>query len=252
MKRYCSTCQIDISNRHKNALRCKKCSADLRKKPHHNLTPKQQKEALRWAGKIYRWEIAEKIGCSNASLARFAKEQKHVNWNAHRYDQKTVQKICDFYLHHTLEQTQEKFPGVTVRSIIDRYTQEVKCYKWTNDEVFKLMKYSGLVPWSYIAVKLGRNKNSARRKYKRILAGRINCLPHNIAREFVNPGCPFFYVRLDLKSTGLWMCPWVTINRYKKQNLPTHIKKAIRAMSNFQLWLHGSENNIIKVLEQKI
>lgn len=248
--RRCLSCKIDISKRHLNAKRCEACASSVRKKPIHNLTKQQQREALSLAGTMYRREIAKQIGCSHAALNRFARDSK-VNFNAHKYDKKTVQKVCDYYINHTLDQTRKKFPSISVRSIIDRYISEVKCYKWSDKEYLSLVRYSGLVPWSYIAVKLGRQKNAARRKYRRVLAGRVNCLPHNITKYFVREGCPFFYIRLDLHSTGLWMCPWFIINKFKKRNLPKHIKQAIKAMAKFQIWLHGSEENILMILEQK-
>lgn len=250
--RLCLTCKTDINDMHLNAVRCSLCAGHLRKKPPHKLTKLQQKEALKLAGTMYRHDIALKIGCSRTSLNRFAEENKQLNWNFHRYDDKTIKKVCDYYLNHTLEETQKKFPDLKARSIVDRYLKSVKCFKYTDDEILILLKYTGLVSWPEISAKLGRSCFATRRKLYRTISGRVNGLPFMVAKNFVKNGCPFFHIKLNLRSTGLWISPWTELSKHLKTENPSWVNQAFLSLAQFQRWLLGSDERVLEIIQGKL
>lgn len=228
------------------------CALKAKARPSHSLTRDQQKKALALAGTLYREEIAKSIGCSKSTFTRFAAEHRHINWNAHRYPDETIKKVCEYYLTHSLSETQKKFPGVTARSIIDRYFHAVKSRKWTQEEILKLYKYTGLVSWAEIAFSLNRSITSPKTQRRRKISGRVNGLSFDVAKRFLKNGCPFFYVRLNDKRHGQWVSPWVSLEKYLKESNPEWVNNAFGALARFQRWLHGSEERVFEIIEGKL
>lgn len=201
---------------------------------------------------MYRREIAKEVGCSTCALARFAKEHPEKNWNGHKYTEKTIAKVVEYYLSHTLKETQEKFPDCTVRSIIDRYVSQTKCVKWEEAEILMLHKCTGLTAWSTIAKKLGRSPYAPKRKRQRVVSGSVNILDYHNAKNYVTSGCPFYHVKMGDRATGRWVTPWTTAAKFLKSDNPPWVNQAILALAKFQKWLHGSESKIQRILDGEL
>lgn len=249
--RFCLDCKVNISKRHLNAKRCKRCGAKKKKNPDHNLTKLEQEKAIKLAGKMYVHHVAKAVGVSLSNLKRFAKTRPDINWNAHAYKEKDIEKVIDYYLCHTLEETKKKFPGIAVRSIIDRYCKRKKVLKWSDEDIVNLYRWTGLCQWDAIAKKLGRNPYAVRKR-RRFTKGRLNSLPFNTAKHYVKKGCPFYHVRLESKAAGTWICPWIIMEKYLKDDIPDWIRDSIVALAKFQRWLHGSEERVFEILQENL
>ncbi len=82
--KHCFDCEVDISNRHPNALRCVECAEIAKTFLPHRLTQVQQQMAVELADVMYQSEIAKEIGCTLQSLRRFALTKPDVNWKMMR------------------------------------------------------------------------------------------------------------------------------------------------------------------------
>lgn len=248
--KFCQNCKNKLGKKvHFNKKYCASCTKYLRKNPAHNLSEAQQKEALRLAGSMYRHDIAKKIKCSRTSLDRFAKINKNVNWNFLKYSAKTVDIVTEYYIKNGMSKTKKKFADLSVRSIIDRYLKDVnpRQKRWTNSEILEALKMAGLVSYGAQAVFFKRpraNSGSIKSlwvKRLKLKAHRVNGIHYNIAKHYVERSCPAYPCRIGDHGQIQWKILWVDFDKHLKNDLPDHLKSAIRALAKFQIWLHGKD-----------
>lgn len=260
---HCLKCKSAPRKAHKNAKYCKVCADLLRKKPASNLTKEQIRQVKKYAGRLYVNELAEKIGCSRSSLRRYAREHG-VSINAHKYDQKTIDKVINYYLNHSLPATEHKFKNISPRSIIDRYLKGVnpKTEYWSDDDLIKIARLQGLLSYFNIAAQIDRKYVTAKsiksvwvKRFKSSGAN-INGMAHWIAKYYVKNSCPIYQTSLcavDIgeKDYAKKICLWVDIAENMRDDLDDFIKSAFKALARFQFWLHGSKDNILNILNME-
>jgi len=247
--RLCRACETSIDKLHLNARYCLNCRKDNRRVPY--LSPAQIRKAVKLAGTMYFDDVAKEVGVSRATLRRYARTKQDVNWNGHKYDHETINKVAEYYLTHSLAETQKKYPHVRVRSIVERYTQNLKCKQWYKNEMSKLLRMVGLLPRSVIAKHIGRPPNVSVKKKLRLMGFQetgINTLNYALAKHFVKPNCPFFSIRVGETGASRWYCLWVDAYKYLKPGLAPWITSAIQSLAKFQIWMHGSRKNIITLM----
>lgn len=249
MDKRCLSCNTKLINVHKNRKRCEPCAALLRKRPKHNLTEEQIKKLHKLKGTIYYEELAKRIGASRSSVTRYARDHG-ISLNALSYKPDVIQNVCAYYEIHGKRKTQEKFPDVSVRSIVERYKEfKPRQIKWKDNEIIELIKMAGLVSPKSQAKYFNR-PNANEGSIKSVFITKIKCPPtyingltHRTAKTLVNSKCRY------IKPLGLGrnkksvefrrMALWVDIEKSLKKDLPNYLVDAVQACAEFQRWIHG-------------
>lgn len=250
--KFCSECGVDISEGHKNRKYCEECAVEKRRRPRHNLNDEQVRIVNKLAGRVKRSDICKQANCSLSSLKRYAGE---VGLSLHagdesefRYPAQVIEKVCRYYEKHGRPKTERKFPGVKVRSIVERHQTNPRLIPWTDQDMFELVKMAGIVS----------NDNQAR-YFSRPNAGRgsivsvwqkrfgygqylVNGLPKWKAKMFVDANCPCIISEQAAGKNCKKVYLWVDMIHYLKDDCPEFIKEAIKVMANFQRWIFGGDD----------
>lgn len=177
------------------------------------------------------------------------------------------EKVMTYFLNHTAEETRKKF-GLTesqfksLQTVAYRMPELSHLRKdkrtkklWdVKDDLF-VLRWSGIQSRSWISEKLGRaSKDGSFHSIK----DRVRSL--NISTKYVN-GIPERWVNELFKlypqsiktkagpvsersNFQFKIVPWVLLYRHVRSNkkIPQHLKDAVRAMSKFQKFIHGTKN----------
>lgn len=267
--RICPACKVRKIPRHLNAKKCRPCAAELRKRPKHNLTPSQQAQVMRFRGKLTKEQIAERIGASRSSIMRFGRELGLSMAATYKYkaNPNLVQQVCEFYKHNGKLKTGKNFPGVNVRSVVERYPHAPRQVRWTDDQVKELARMAGLVSHASQAKYFKRpNANTGSitsvwmKRFKQSGA-QLNGLSWNNAKHLVTKRCKpittaFWYQRAsssrDEHSRKIVL--WVDLKKHLRTDQPQWLREAISSMAKFQIWLHEVENvrpKVIRLIKQR-
>jgi hypothetical protein len=238
------------------------CADSFRKRPKANLTPWQKKEALRLRGKITKEEIAKRIGASRSAVMRLGRDLNLSFATLKHYKYKLnpvlVQQVCKYYETFGKAKTVKAFPTVNVKCIVDRpkyYGINIKPrqIRWTDDQLKELARMAGIVSQEAQSKHLKRPNayrgsiKSAWTKKFQMGGGCINGLSWNIARHFVNTKCKPIRTKFWSQRDGIahnlkgrQVVLWVEMEKHLRPDCPDWIKESIQALSNFQVWLHGT------------
>lgn len=203
----------------------------------------------RLAGTMYIKELAKAVGTSDSNLDRWAK-QNGVNINALKYPDHVVQEVCEYYAKHGKHKTQERFPNVRLRSIVERYLQQPRQVRWTPAQLIRLAQMAGLVSYERQAIYFNRPNahvgsiKSAWMKIFKSAGGSINGLSRWIARQYVTAACPFYETDYWVTDRGeaaqrRSIAFWIDVAEHLRPDVPDHLASAIQTMATFQKWLHG-------------
>lgn len=206
-------------------------------------------------------ELAEHIGCSRSNLIRWASANK-ISLDAHSYKPEVKAAVLSFYEMHGRRATEKAFPDVSVRSIVERNYGAFapRQLRWTDKQIIEAARMAGLVSFKAQARYFNRpnaNEGSIKSLWmKRFGHGssNINGMPHWYARSLVW-GPKVRYVKVvgttrkgELKPF-MRILLWVDIQKHMRPDTPKFIKSAVRAMANFQRWLHDDKNPRAKILK---
>lgn len=269
MANLCINCKIrEKINTHSNTKYCKPCREAFVNKPRHNLTLGQQAIAKQLAGTMYYEKLAKLVGCSRSSLSRFAR-QEGISLNAHKHKKELVDQVIAYYEKHGKTLTQQMFPNVKIRSIVEKHEHQARQVPWTFEQKKELLKMAGLISFKSQAKYFNRpraNEGSIRSAFaKRVLpisGGNLNGMNHYNAIKLVKSTCPFYkriMVRRVKSSTCIQQIAlWVDIEDHLKDSIPESIRKGIAALALFQRKLHDTETNsecrkkIILMLNERV
>lgn len=256
--RRCPSCKKRPKQLHWNAKWCKPCADERRKRPRGYLTEDQASMAQKLRNSMSRTEIAEAIGTTRSNFNRWARDNDFYS-NCQKYPADIVHRVCEYYVKHGKAKTEERFPDVRVRSIVERYVREPRQIRWTGKQLIELARVAGLVSFEKQAKwfnRPGAYAGSIKAAWsKRFGHGgaAINGLSWWVAKHYVRPACP--RLKTDFwKGSGKsrWVVLWVDVEKHLKSSTPDHIRDAIKAMARFQRWLHGHRvrANIQRLLEE--
>ena len=120
------------------------------------------------AGTMTRQEIAESLGTSRATVSRCLAKNGIRTGQPKQYPIEIRNAVIAFYETHDKHETQKQFPGVRVRSIIDRYETTAKQDFWTFEEDLKAISMLTEKPTTEISKILGRGERSVIKRMKRV------------------------------------------------------------------------------------
>lgn len=254
MANLCINCKTrEKINTHSNTKYCKTCREAFVNKPRHNLTLEQQARVRKLAGTMYYEKLAKFVGCSRSSLNRFAR-QEGISLNAHKYKKELVDQVIAYYEKHGKTLTQQMFPNVKLRSIVEHYEHNLRQVRWTFEQKKELLKMAGLISFKDQARffnRPGANEGSIRSAFAKcvvpIAGTKINGMNYTNAIKLVNPSCPFFkrlMQRRVKQSTSMQsIALWIDIEDHLKDSIPKSIREAISALAVFQRKLHDAKTN---------
>lgn len=210
-------------------------------------------------------ELAEHVGCSRSNLIRWA-SRNGISLDSLSYKPEVVERVLKYYAIHGKTKTQERFPDVSVRSIVERNYGRFppRQVRWTNEQIIEAAKMSGLVSHKAQAKyfnRPGAHSGSIKSLWTKrfgLKAGSVNGMHHNQAKHFVNIRARYIYTvgtgSTGKTTTGRRLCLWVTMAESLKPGVPPLIANAIRTMADFQRWLWQSNDPkplILKMIKER-
>lgn len=225
----------------------------------------QIQEAKSLIGTMPREEIAAAVGTSLPSLKRAFPGTRLAYFNRYVINPQLVRKVCEYYEQHGRKKTEEAFPDVSVRSIVERYKNfRPRQTRWTDKEIIEAARMAGLISAKSQAKYFDRpNAHAGAIKslwMKRFGFGQgnINGMVHDNAKHLVNHRAryikPMGESRTGRQTQFRRLILWVDMERCLKPEVPKFLVDAIRTMADFQRWLHDAEDprpKILRMIKQR-
>lgn len=206
-----------------------------------------------------RADICKALGVSLSNLKRSCPgvsfQYMHLKKNKYLTNPLLVKKVCKYYEKHGKRKTQEKFPEVNIRSIVEKYKlYSPRQLQWTDDQLLELTKMAGIISMKAQARYFNRpfaNKGSIRSVWsKRFGYGQrnINGMTYWKAKHFIKKTCPLIETPFFSNDhTQRRLVLWVDFERHIKRDCPDFIKEAVSDMAGFQRKLFGVKDVRAKV-----
>jgi hypothetical protein len=270
-KRLCRRCGISIDGTHFNCVQCKPCQIAALEKPAGTMTPSQIRAAKTMAGKFPRDEIAKRLGVSLSNLKRSCPGVSFYFFNRYANNPSLVERIGKFYEKHGKRKTQERFPDVNVRSIVERYKVfSPRQVRWTASQIKEAAQMAGIISLEKQATYFNRpraNKGSIISLWMKTFktgGGNVNGIAWHVARHFVRQSCPVvetdFWRSRQIRRNKIHeqkraIVLWKDFASFQKASNPDWIKDAAKTLARFQEWLHETKQVRRKVktmLEERV
>lgn len=247
--RLCQACQQTPRQAHKNSRYCLPCAQGRRRAPCHTLTPAQGAEVERLAGTITRGAIAQQVGVPLSQVSRYLREAG-LRSNARDYPPDVVQAVCVAYEVLGRVKTQELFPTVRVRSIIERYKQYApRQRRWTPEELLEAAQMAGIVSHTAQARYFGR-PNASTGSIASVWSKHFRCAPrdvHGLGAHLVwqlcTPGVTATLVAQQTMPGPRTVVLWLDLATHLRADVEPEICEAIAALADFQGWLYGTRES---------
>lgn len=249
--RACRTCGADIATRHPNARSCLPCQQARERQPRSALSAEHATEVRRLAGTMARREIAAQLGVSLTQVNRFLREQG-LRSNARDTPADLVHAVCTAYMALGLRKTEELFPGVGVRSIIERDYKRgnfpPRQERWTSAQLLDAARMGGLISHNaqagYFARPRAYNGSIAAlwTKWFRCAPGAIHGLPLQGAWQALQPGTRGTLVRQHVLPGVKVVVLWLDMPGHLRPTLEPWVQDAIATLAQFQAWLWGTHD----------
>lgn len=266
LKRECLDCKVSIEGSHLNTKRCLPCAMVLRKKPVGKLSIEQEFMVYGLMGTMYIKDLAEHIGTSKANLVRWARD-RDIKLDGHSYKKEVATEVIRYYEKHGKVKTQERFPEVSVRSIVERKGRKNKIdYKprqsrWNGPQKIELIKMSGFISREKQAEYFNRPRanagsiTSAWQKTLKLKSSNVKVGFHVISnyriKKYLKSSCPTIPVANKAVNHGYL---WHDVNKHLRKDAPEMIRQTAKAIAEFQEWLYQSKNpkkEIMKMIKER-
>lgn len=257
--RFCKICKKTKITGHKNKKYCDPCRKKRLKKPKGTMTKTQIAFARKHRSDMKRADICKALGVSLSNLKRSCPDVnfQYIHFKKNRYSTNPalVKKICRYYEKHGRVKTQEKFPDVKVRSVVERYNFfNPRQVKWTDEQLIELTKMAGIISMDAQA-KYFKRPNSNKGGIKSVWMKRfghgqriINGMSYWKANHFVKKSCPVIETPFGSNEhTQRHLVLWVDFEKHINSDCPEFIKEAVSAMADFQRKLFGVKDVRAKV-----
>ncbi len=229
------------------------------------MTPAQIIEARSLLGKMDRRDIAKEVGASLSSLKRAFRGTRMAFHNKWAINPALVRRIGKFYSRHGMRATEEAFPGVSVRSVVEHYKDfKPRQIRWTDTQITEAARMAGLVSPMAQAKYFNRPRahvGSIRSLWMKKFGmgwGQVNGMVHHHAKHLVDIKArylrPVGESRHDEQVQFRRLILWVDMEKCLKPEVPTFMKDAIHTMADFQRWLHGSSDprkQILRMIKER-
>lgn len=226
------------------------------------VTPEMLDQVINLAGTMLRKEVAKEIGISDSDLKRVA-NTLNISLKKIHYKESDILEVRKYYLKHGRPATEEKFPNIKVRTIIERHGWiKGECprqKRWTDQEIVELAKFAGLISFKNQAEYFRRPRanegaiSSAWNKKFKTKPGYMHGLPLYKAKIFLSPDAPTIRYQEQERGGDRKMVLFCDAINYLRPDCPDFVRDAIKAMAEFQHKLFGEDprfeiENILEAL----
>jgi hypothetical protein len=274
MKRICPRCNARSTKKHRNAKWCHPCAEALKRQPRGTLSASERQFAIRHAGDMKITEIAKRLGTSVANVKRSCRGVRFFAHNG-KYKERPdlVRQVLDYYFEHGKAATEEAFPNVNVKCIVDRpeyygVKRQYRQKRWTAGQHLEAVRMAGLVPLDAQAKHFARpGANAGAMKsfwIKRVgmAGGQIHGMADWNARWIVTDRCPRLRVKYlaprDAEAPSVDgtrpIVLWIDAEKHLRSGTPEFIATGIRTMADFTRWVFGVKHPkraILKMMRER-
>jgi len=254
----CAACGRRPRVAHFNAKYCLPCREQRLRQPRSSLSEAQKAYVRAWRpveyGRDQARALAEELGVSRASVRRYCRDIGK-SLRLPRYSEHLQAEVLAYYERHGRLATEDKFPTVRVRSLVERRPHASRQVRWTPDEIILAARMGGLIPADIQAEFFGRpnaGAGSIRSLWMKrfgFSGGALHGMHPARARFLLRPGFPTVVMpghwrpsagartRHTRRRLVLWcdMGPWLL------PGLPPFFADAVAALAHFQRWLFAPE-----------
>jgi hypothetical protein len=229
-----------------NTKYCAPCRERLLRMPRSRVTPAQglHIEALR--GTLARWQIAQRVGISHTQLNRYLAEQGLTS-NARDYPPEIVTAVCATYAALGKRRTQDLFPDVVVRCVIERHRDyPPRQVRWTGTQQIEAVRMGGLVSHTAQARYFDR-PNAYEGSIKKFWERVVGCAPrdmhglgvHQVWR-LTTPGVPAVLVTQATQPGPRAIVLWLDLAQHLRPGVAPEGRQMVEVLARFQAWLFGT------------
>lgn len=225
------------------------------------MTHAQILEAKRLAGTMPREWIALALGVSLSNLKRSCKGTSFNYHNKYKANPDIVKRVTKYYEKHGKTKTQEKFPDLNVRSIVERYRHEPRQIRWTGPQLIEIIKMHGFISKKNQAKFFKRPRAnegsivSVWQKTLKIKRSHTDVGHHMVAswkiERFLKKGCP----KTPACHNGIeGAYLWHDVDKFLKKSTPKIIKDCAKAIALYQEWLFDSKEprkEVLKMIKER-
>jgi hypothetical protein len=200
-----------------------------------------------------RWQIAEQVGISHAQLQRYLREQG-LRSNARDYPPEVVSTVCATYAALGKRRTQELFPDVVVRCIVERHKDYApRQVRWTGEQQLEVVRMGGLVSHTAQVRYFGR-PNAYEGSIKKFWERVVGCPPrdvhgfgiHQVWRLTV-PGVPAVLVTQASQPGPRAVVLWLDLVQHLRPGVAPEVRQMVEVLARFQSWLFGGISDTERV-----
>lgn len=243
----CVECQTrPRRSAHRNTQYCAPCQQQLLKAPRSRVTAAQAAQIETLRNTIPRREIAARVGITQARLHRYLTEQG-LRSNARDYPPDVVQTVCATYAALGKRKTQDLFPDVVVRCIVERYREYApRQIRWTGEQQLEAVRMAGLVSHTAQARYFGR-PNAFEGSIKSFWAKTMGCPPKDVhglgftvAWQLATAGTPATLVTQAAQSCPHAVVLWLDLVPHLRPGVAPEVRQMVEVLARFQAWVFGS------------
>lgn len=232
-------------NAHANTKYCAPCQQQRLRTPRSRVTAAQGVQIVALRDQLPRWQIAERVGITLAQLNRYLREQ-NLTSNARNYPPDVVQTVCATYAALGERKTQDLFPDVVVRSIVERHKDYApRQVRWTGEQALEAVRMAGLVSHTAQARYFGR-PNAFEGSIKSFWAKQMACAPkdvhglgYTVAWQLATAGTPATLVTQAAQSCPHAVVLWLDLVGHLRPTVATEVRQMVEVLARFQAWVFG-------------
>lgn len=249
LARVCVACETAPRHSdHDNTKYCQACSTVLRHRPPANVSPAQAAMIRQLRGTMIRRELARHVGISQAQLHRYLTEHG-LDSNARDYPPEVVTAVCTTYAALGKRRTQELFPDVVVRCIIERHKDyPPRQVRWTGEHQIEAVRMAGLVSHTAQAHYFNR-PNAYEGSIKKFWARVVGCAPrdvhglgHHLVWRLATAGVPAVLVTQATQPGPRAVVLWLDLVHYLREDVDPLVRRLVEILARFQGWVFSTNS----------
>lgn len=242
----CVECQArPRRSAHANTKYCEACQRRLLRAPRSRVTEAQGALIRQLRGTMPRRQVAERVGIPHAQLNRYLAEQGLTS-NARNYPPDVVQAVCATYAALGKRRTQELFPDVVVRCIVERHKDYApRQIRWTPQQHVEAVRMAGLVSHTAQARYFGR-PNAFEGSIRSFWAKGMGCAPrdvhglgHHLVWRLATPGVPAVLVSQQEHPGARCVVLWLDLVHHLRPGVAPEVRQMVEVLARFQRWVYG-------------
>ena len=248
----CVECQArPRRSAHHQTKYCEACQRRLLRAPRSRVTEAQGALIRQLRGTMTRARIAERVGITHAQLNRYLAEQGLTS-NARDYPPEVVTAVCTTYAALGKRRTQDLFPDVVVRSLIERHKDyPPRQVRWTGEQQIEAVRMAGLVSHTAQARYFGRPnafEGSIRSFWQKGMACAprdVHGLGHHLVWQIARPGVPAVLVSQQEQPGARVVVLWLDLVGHLRPGAAPEVRQMVEVLARFQGWLYGSTDTAV-------